>query len=119
MKSKKKIVILIIMIMMMTIERKKEEEEEEYKSVNTNDYKVIYCLRCNAYIIYKRDMFENDSHYCKNCNHPRTVNVYADEFKFYFKPNITTTQKTRLVATNSPIIKQRNYSWKIIKDMDN
>ena len=101
---------------------KQRKRKASYKRVSTNDYNVYYCILCNKYVIYKRSVINKENHYychrCVNCNHPFIQNVYVDEVKFYFDPT-TATRKTKVVGTNPSIIKTRNYSWKIIKDMAN
>ena len=103
----------------ITIANNGIDNNNNFINTNTNESVIIFCLQCQSYNIYKIGTFDNnDNQYCLNCHSINIQNVFADEIKFHFNP-ATSTRKTALVKTNSPIIKERNYSWTIIKDMDN
>ena len=102
--------------------KKKEKEIEEGNYLNINTNKIIYCYKCNNYIIYnniaviKHDHFPTPS-YCDNCKNPHIQNVYVDEAKIYF--NSKYTQKRKFIGPDCSNVKIRNYSWKIVTNMAN
>lgn len=94
-----------------------KENDDKYIHINSDKYKIIYCLQCNFYLIYLRGVKENNR--CENCNSPSLQNVFIDEAKIYFDAETCDDRKTTLVKGNPSFVKRRNYSWKIIQNMDN
>ena len=106
-------------------------EDKNYIKVDTN--KIIFCPQCNAYIIYIKGMIENEFNYfppsstssfpspryrCDNCKNPRVQNVFVDEAKVYFNSE-NNIKKRKFIGTDCSSIQIRNYSRKVITNMDN
>ena len=103
-----------------TINNEKNDDDDD-KFINVDTSNIYYCPQCNSYNIYIKGYVENkDTHSysrCNNCNNKFTQNIYVDEAKVYFNSE-ECIKKRKFIGRDCSTIKIRNYSRKVITNMD-